>query len=52
VESGGKEGEGSYFAREIENEGEGAGAPGRAPKAGLGHAVGRANFPILDLACF
>jgi hypothetical protein len=32
--------------------GEGAGALGRAPKAGLGHAVGRADFPILDLACF
>jgi hypothetical protein len=46
VERGGREGEGGYFAREIENEErarawERAGAPGRSPRAGLGRGPGR-----------
>jgi hypothetical protein len=45
------------IAWERENEGEGAhigeglGNP-HMPRADLGHAVGRADYPLLDIACF
>jgi hypothetical protein len=47
VESGGKEGEGSYFAREIENAGGGGGAGGGGARAqgGAGPRCGPSRLP-------